>query len=376
MADIKDYFSLETAAKVAALVKENEGKPGEYWRDLVQNQGIVVVTPFLLALKRSGQFQPIPNASGHLARELYNWEGFITSAPDSAEEQDFAAKVARRYAHGLLYWLTAPLLRDMHGNLKPDSEHFELGAHYAHATELFNQCSWRFYSTSGDDCPVTGKHIVIHTPNWKPTALYLDPNRTLQPLTPAEPAKLIEIKVELHTGNLLINDWFRVGKFAQQVQTKHTLDSRAAIERYVQGIYSEHGFLTIPSIDGSVAIVSNGSSIVGCTIHPDDENLPDHYSLTGHISTDMWAVSIIEYEHLVKIVSEGISHGKEAVDAYLAQQRGDYGLQRMKVEPGTYYLYHAGDHEDLPRLLQQAGITGYEDLAELQFVLSKKKLLK
>lgn len=377
MPTIKDHFSLEQAANVVALVKEKEVKIQDYWNEFVVSHGIPPVVLFLLELKRDGQFHSILNAEGHATWELTNWQGFITSVPESAEEAKFAAHVAQRYAHNLLFRLTYPVQLDRAGNPKPEAEHFDLVTQYNLITEKFDQCDWEFNTCSGDRCSQTGKYIALDTPNWKPVAKYLADNR-MQPLTPAAPAKLVEVKVEFHTGNLLINDWFRVGKFTEQVKTKHSLDSRVACENYVQAMYSEHGFLTIPAHDGCVGLLHDGNSLIGCSLPADnDADLPvPSYSLVGEVSADLWAVSIIEYEQLVELVSQKISRAQVFVDDYLSKQRGQFGLSRMKVEPGTYYLYHAGNHEDLPGLLKQAGITEYEPFEELCFVLSKKKLLK
>jgi len=45
------------------------------------------------------------------------------------------------------------------------------------------------------------------------------------------------------------------------------------------------------------------------------------------------------------------------VDDYLGSvDTGSYGLQKMKVDPGIYYLYHYGDHERFAEMAKTAGI--------------------
>jgi hypothetical protein len=47
----------------------------------------------------------------------------------------------------------------------------------------------------------------------------------------------------------------------------------------------------------------------------------------------------------------------------------------MKVEPGTYYLYHYGHHERFAEMAKTAGIPLERCIAKPYFILSKERLL-
>ena len=64
------------------------------------------------------------------------------------------------------------------------------------------------------------------------------------------------------------------------------------------------------------------------------------------------------------------------VDNYLGSlDTGPYGLHKMKVQPGTYYLYHYGDHERFAEMAQTAGIPLKRYISTPYFILSAERLL-
>jgi hypothetical protein len=97
----------------------------------------------------------------------------------------------------------------------------------------------------------------------------------------------------------------------------------------------------------------------------------------GNVCTDLWAATFVEYETLVDLVARtNPGAAKDIVDEYIeAHAGGSYGLHRITVEPGTYYLYHFGEHEEFAERAKQAGLKLESGHVEPFFVFSRTRLL-
>ena len=97
----------------------------------------------------------------------------------------------------------------------------------------------------------------------------------------------------------------------------------------------------------------------------------------GSVRTDLWAATFVEYETLVEIVSRKLPGTAQAVvDEYLGSlDTGSYGLHKMRLEPGTYYLYYYGDHKRFSEMAKTEGIPLERCIGKPYFILSKGRLL-
>ena len=111
----------------------------------------------------------------------------------------------------------------------------------------------------------------------------------------------------------------------------------------------------------------------------DDEHYDEHYdeapdpsvNTIGSVCTDLWTVTVIEKEHLVSLLSESMepSVAEKTVTDYIKEN----DVIQLKVNPGTYYAYSAGNYEDFERKSEEYALD-LNGIDEPYFVLSDRQL--
>lgn len=146
--------------------------------------------------------------------------------------------------------------------------------------------------------------------------------------------KSARAEIKLKTGNLLIMDFFRsegspqlfsVGKHGS-VNTEKGRIERTAL------LLKKHQMLSIFVGNSSPAIFQKGNSII---FPQDSDTVIKGYQKKGKVITDMWWVSIIEEETLLKAL---INSGKKEKTAKneIAELKKQWFVNSIKVKPGKY----------------------------------------
>jgi hypothetical protein len=187
-----------------------------------------------------------------------------------------------------------------------------------------------------------------------------------------------ETVVVLRTGNLLVNDWFRIPGFTEEVaEERFPVNARKGREDQARYYAEKFGVISVSVGNSCPGVFQDGNTVVVGYHDEDASSVPANSTSVGNVCTDLWAVTILEYETLVEIVTRKRSDtGQKEVDDYLSSLgTGSYGLLKLKVEPGTYYLYHFGDHARFAEMAKTAGIPVGRYINNPYFILSKERLL-
>jgi hypothetical protein len=112
-----------------------------------------------------------------------------------------------------------------------------------------------------------------------------------------------ETRVVLKTGNLLVNDWFRIPEFTEAVEKRFPLNARKGREDQTHYYAEKFGFVSVGVGNSCAGVYQDGNMIL--LGHHDEEETPAPANLTdvGSVCTDLWAATFVEYETLVEIVT-------------------------------------------------------------------------
>jgi len=358
------------------------GHVTDHWRKRYFRRLETIVHPrlgaFFQALKTEGSLKTIPNSHGYSCRRWNAWNAVaaLTDTSPRDEWDQALNNLAEQFAHRFVFDITYPygkILRD-HG--AEAAQAFDKSGPFNEEVRRFNTGDFEAFHFSHESCSETDLPLTLRFTNWVPEGCYITDKGTV-PVPPLEPASMQETLVVLKTGNLLVSDWFRIPEFTEVVEKSFALNARRGREDQTRFYAEKFGFVSVCVGNSSPGVYQDGSTVV-VGYHDEDETaVPANLNVVGRVCTDLWAATFVEYETLVEIVARKLPVTAQAVvDDYLgALDKGSYGLHKMKVEPGTYYLYHYGDHERFAEMAQTAGIPLERYIGKPYFILSQERLL-
>jgi hypothetical protein len=202
--------------------------------------------------------------------------------------------------------------------------------------------------------PVIKAKIYAGLDNWKPTFIRENPDwifgdRSTPMYIPLQEVHLrpaATIPVDLPSGRLIIADWVRIKAFTDAVDTSHFKIEHAE-ERIARSLHvaKEHGFIEVTAYgfqdlvvdrkDGEVTGLRSGSVIrddySGEPVVTDLEHL-------GQVTTQYWAVTMIDYEVLMNILrSAGVDDPEAAYSEWLKGAEGGPDAE-IQLDPGRWHL--------------------------------------
>lgn len=378
MPDLSQYLSLADLQPFFDDPSSHNGVSNE-WRDRYQDRLASIVEPrlalFFKALKTEGRVTAIPHSLNYRCRLWSAWNNFAATESLSPDEgEDALATVTHMFAHRLVFDIVYPYEKVLEEEGAEAAQAFDKTKAYLEKVAEFNQGNFPSYTFSHQNCQETNLPLLLGFANWVPRGYYIVRGE-IRPLVPQMPAVLQETVVELKTGNLLVNDWFRIPEFTQAVAFDFPLNSRKGQEDQTRFYAEQFGFISVGVGNSCAGVYQRGNTLV-CGYHDEDEGVP--FIFHGHVCTDLWAATFIEYENLVDIVAKVCSREEAVakVDSYLSgEEAADYGIMQITVEPGTYYLYHFGNHWEFKAKAQEAGVLPDTCIDEPYFILSKERLL-
>ncbi|KVP98132.1 hypothetical protein WJ96_06050 [Burkholderia ubonensis] len=362
----------------------------EAWRtQYFENLGRIVIPAlmtFFKALKAEGRMVPIPNSKGYASRFWDAWNNVAQLSLETAAKEDADKKLATLadvFAHHMTHRIVWPYERTLKDAGPAAAAAFDKNVAFAEVIGTFSKGTYAPYEFSHETCQTTGLPLCLGFEDWVPQGCYVDVKKGgFVPIEPLAPPTIQETVLELKTGNLLVSDWFRIKEFTAVTREKHiSLESRKGIEESARYLATQFGVVSVFVSNTSPDVYQAGNQlVVGNYYEEDGGEVPARLTKVGSVCTDLWAATFVEYETLVELVARSQPEtAKQTVDAYLEEHQCDssdaYGLHRISVEPGTYYLYHFGDFEDFPEMAKKAGINLDTGALTPFFVLSKTRLL-
>lgn len=381
MPKLNDYLSL---AQLQPFFDKKLGDHSDASRQTYHRNLSTIVKPalvsFFMALKQAGKMPAIPNSDGYKTRFWDAWS-LIANAPESSSSSldNAYGAIASRFAHQLVFDMWYPYAALMKEN--PDAGAvYDKAEAYNKAMNRMNTGTFDYFEWDSETCQETGKLLRLAFENWAPAGCYFN-GSIMVPTEQLAPATLQEAEVTFKTGNLLIADWFRIKEFTELVNKRDiSVESREGCEALAKHLAEAFNLVRVYVGNTCPSIYQDGNRLVIGSLNDDEgQAVSEQLQFVGHVCTDLWAASIIEYDNLVALVAQSMPDAaREMVDAYIEENlsQGSYGLNRVAVEPGTYYLYHCGDFENFPRKADAAGLPLDSGAITPFFLLTETKHVK
>ncbi|HEY6437863.1 MAG TPA: hypothetical protein VIY47_14830, partial [Ignavibacteriaceae bacterium] len=184
--------------------------------------------------------------------------------------------------------------------------------------------------------------------------------------------------ITFKTGDLLISDWFRIDEFTEATKIFDLFDIESADGRQKQAAcyMNELGFISVNTGNLNPSIYQKNGVLSFCSSADsedyDYDSNPKEFKKIGNVDTELWNVTIIDKQQLIDIISiTNPEKAKELVDRYI--QKYSENIVQVKVNPGTFYLYHHGDHYLMEKEFHAPALSMPESLTP-SLLLSDHKL--
>lgn len=219
-----------------------------------------------------------------------------------------------------------------------------------------------FFQIESLNCEKTDDYLSFEIKNWNITLYkFEEEKRTFVPAEIPEEQGIEHRVIEFKTGNLLIADWFRIEAFTKEVknQDKHKSVNSSLGRVQETDAHLKNNIIHISVGNTCPHIFRHEDKIVigRHDYHEDDfetdeefedfiisTETPNEFDL-GSVCTDLWWVTILEYETLIKILARSMTpkEAKLVADKYLEDT---FNHTSLTIEPGEYHLYFCGNSEE------------------------------
>lgn len=255
----------------------------------------------LEGLQAAGKLAPIPNSKGRSTNFLDAWNVMATGEGSGYSKPEYMW-------NDILQPVCHPILFNALDELRETAK--QLGsmtdAEKNACDRLIAAIETGFirrYEAGDHECRNTGDRLSLEIKGWQPHFLLYKAGKFV-PMEEVPEFGIVELDVELKTGNLLIADWFRIDAFTKSVKLKKepSINSVLGCQEFTQRSLAEHGFMTVFVGNSSPRIVRmNGALVLGWYDEDGDEEIAGEKA--GWVCTDLWWATIIERERLVSIVA-------------------------------------------------------------------------
>lgn len=386
MPDLTTYLPLENLQPFFDNARANKDET-EAWREQNQRNLKNIANPALAAffktLKAEGRMQTIPNSEGYATGRWNAWNNVAKLSVeeiDTVEGERQLESLASIFAQRLISKIVSRYEHILQEKGAEAAAAIDKNVAYITATGAFNKGNYEPYVLSYETCWNTGQALYLAFNEWVPRGCRFPDtpgDEEFPDIRPLAPVQLQVSKLELKTGNLLVADWFRIPEFTKLTEEKWiSINSRSGCEEKARHLAETFNVVSVHVGNTSPGVYQNGSQVVVGYHHEDEGPAPAHFTTVGRVCTDLWAATFVEYENLIELVARTKPDtARKIVDAYLAEDDGGvYGLHKLTVEPGTYYLYHFGNYEDFAERAEQAGLALNTGHIIPYFVLSREQL--
>lgn len=314
------------------------------YHELYKKEFSVALKGFLSNLRYHGILETTEGLEELGLTFLPAWNNFVNNKDSNDDWEDISRKF-----HGVICYSTA----SFEGNFRKIQQSDLLQETYNELIDLVNKGDFRsIFIGDGDVCYITSQNIRYILKDWKVNAgLYNrhDRENLLPPIIPDKPCVKINT-IKLETGNLLIADWFRIEEFTKTVDDNtNNICHINGRENEQKRFAEEFNFFSVNVGNSSPTIYEQDGTMAFGYINDEKFESYDEYKLVenqyndlGSVCTNLWNVTVIEKENLIKIIASKIGYEEavKEVDEYLKEN----DVKILKVEPGEYYCYSCGNN--------------------------------
>jgi hypothetical protein len=236
------------------------------------------------------------------------------------------------------------------------------------------------------ECLATGQRFATEIHNWQPTLGTLERRKGGSRIIPLKPGQFSDPGVECVTinapsGELLINDWFRIDAFTKICQDVlkdnkcFSVNSDAGVIAQTSIYANKLGFASVfvgnscPSVfarDGNLAIGLGRDNGEDPVITPNGKEL-------GSVCTDLWWTTIIDRQVLTDLVATTMPRAQAIQEVDDIIKEYSHTMMIAHVEPGTHHLYFSGSPSTFQKTFASEELA-LDDFDEPMFVLSATPL--
>lgn len=354
MLDFKDFYSIDAlrdyraANDVLRLGQRDESAEYEARKTAWLDQLRVfeaAIGSFLEFKRDAGELAHIPFIYERKLKWGDQWNRFIDHSParwDSTESLCVGM--------GLMPMSLAT------GKRKDAVEGPTLEASYANLGAAINDGAGIEPQSAYGTCDRTGTTFFMQMQSgWKPRYGTFDDHDDLVHLTHGvEGLKIQHQVIPVPSGELLINDWFRIPAFTEAVKPAQYTSVNELSGRWATSAhYGQLGFASVYVGDGMPSVMRQGDALMIGNVDFDEP-----YGALGRVCTDLHWATLIDREVLTAIVAK--TEGREAAEKQVAALLEEYAhtTTTVRLPPGSeLHIYHCA-HEGLQKSFQCDGVDG------------------
>lgn len=342
----------------------------ESYRAFIANTVVPALAEHIKAVRDAGDLGPIPGTRGRDGRLIRAWRDAIEGRdePYSGNITPFTI-IAEKFAHAPIY--------DAIQKIGERNAPASMEDAYDRMTAKFDKGAFDWVDhMSTEHCSVTDDLLSFQSTGWDAPRLmtYDTKTKTFQQISDIEhePIRHFEIDFE---EEMLIADWFRIDAFTNAMKTEevHSLNSQIGREESTLR-HAALGVVHICVGNTSPAIVEKDGVVTVGWLDEDelDGRMPP---IIGHVTTDLWWVTMVGRERLTSIIAEqtGRETAEKQVADYLADPRRCVSV--YKTTPGRRHVYFTGrgDDDTHDDLFRSADFQSQEEMAPM-FLISDRPL--
>jgi hypothetical protein len=316
---------------------------------------------FLQDLKGEGVLEPIPGGEGRSTTLLHAWNGMLAGFASTRQSDESWRTICGKFAHKLLFHPVNECAREIK-NGKPEDVARD---YYAKLVSAANKGDLHWFTNSSETCFVTGDELSCDVSGWKIRLGDVN-DRRFVPVEPVARPAVIELEIELRTGNLIVTDWVRIKQFTDLVDGgkwgRRSLNAEMGREENTIRYAQEFGFIST-SVPGcmpnlldiaGILVVAEVSDVTSA-----DEAaagaLPSGALVRdlGRIDTSYRGATLIE--RLVDLIAPVL--GDDEAEREVERFIDGHDIISLNVGPGSWYLYFSGDYGGFSKRFQSKDIS-------------------
>jgi len=341
--NFQDFYPIEQFSKAFDSWTDSSSKKDQ---EKVVSDFFTSMTGFLELLKKETILPKFFNATGHSLAIANAWNRF---ADNDATENDFTIlkeKFARKIIYTSFNHVKLSLLA-LSDNPQEDKEKKRVLNHfYNELTHSVTEGNFSLKSLNiTSTCSDCGQEMELSFSHWCPTFHVFEETNGMwnyeEPKNDCSEKAIIELTIHFSSGNVLATDWFRISGLNELLlETRMVADENLPSINYAKGrqeqtqYYASKNIVTVSTGNVSPCVFQAKNSLIIGQLNEsyldfdeeNNENLMEtveielhdsisnssneSYSNQGKIDTELWAVTLIEKENLIEILTP--LYGKQA----------------------------------------------------------------
>lgn len=314
---------------------------------------------FLLVKRSEGNLHIISNSEGHYGNIINQWNNFVLSKENNK-------KLTQNMLEKLLFKF---ILNEVNNEV-------EIG--FNNLIDKVNSGNFnRFVLFNDEYCFGCGKRFSFKFENWNGELLEnkYNPDQPLgksfsyPPAKPCTVEQIVNVEMEVISGEVLVADWFRVEHFTNIVDEGVDFDVNCDLGRTNQSRHyaDNYNFINIPVWSDTEIFTKDDKLFALCNTY---EESPIGYKSIAKHEKQLRAISLIDKANLLNILSTKVTPdvAEDLINTYIKNEKIDI----INLDPGKYRFSFSGNSDKLSSVLSLKELEKFEPI----FVCEKVKLIK